>query len=246
MTLPTITQALYFNEGYFLLAGDRPYFLPHGKDKAYACRGERKELLGKVHHRLETRAADLKNYDLTYEFEDGKLIAARLIAGRTRSVGRQLSVDVLQTINDDLATGQMTLQNILPEPTLIRAARFEDGEYLLVIDHYRDSEFRSVLKGKPGAYEVIELSGGVQGGNSLYFTAKSGEEIRLPYGFGGPNNESPSYGGRFLQYLDPRGNHTLASLGVPVKANPPHLDPFCPELRNGTNPCTKPPTPPGP
>jgi hypothetical protein len=235
MSRPIITQVLFFPEGYFLMADDRPYFLPNGSDHAYAQRGERKELMGKIHLRLPTRAPDFKNYDLTYEYENGKLLAARLISPRGRSAGRQLSADIVAMINNDIAAGLIVLEEVKSSPSINRAANFPDGEMLIVVNDYEGAH-EVLFKGRPGAFEKIEIQSGLVGGNSLYYTTKAGEKIALPMGLTGPKfDDTPTFGDVVLTYTTVKNRFDLAALGIPVKQQAPHLDPFCPELRGGGN-----------
>lgn len=227
-----IDFVLQFPEGNFLIAGGTPYFLPEGSDKAYLGWGEKKELLGKFHHKLDTRAEDFKKYDLTYEVEDGALIAARLITPFNRSAGKLADEATVQKLNDDLENGRLELKGRTNPPHITRAAKFGDGRLLLLIDGLDKKERHTLLIGTPGNYEQVKLGSGVQGGNSFYYKTEDGVNLALPYGYGGPkHDEPPQYGDEYLAYIPVENAQDLAAFGINITPPAPHLDPFCKEMK---------------
>ncbi len=245
---PSINNVLEFPEGKFLLLGQGLYFLPHGHDKAYSCWGEQKELLGKIARTLETRAVDFKTYSVTYEFEDGQLLSARLISPRGRSVGVLADESLKKDLNDQLAAGLLTLVAKKNPPSIIRAARFADGRFLLLTENMDPASRdlgRMLLCGTHGNFQRIDNGSYIQGGNSFYFTATDGTRIGLPYGYGAPNhNEPPTYGDQELTYIKIKDPLDFTAFGISVPTQAPHLDPFCPELNPSRAP--KAPSPKGP
>jgi hypothetical protein len=230
-TNKVIDYVLKFPEGDFLIAGGAPYFMPEGSDKAYLGWGEKKELLGKFHHKIETRSEDFKKYDLTYEVEDGELIAARLITPFNRSAGKLADAATVAKLNDDLENGRLELQGRANPPHITRAAKFGDGRLLLLIDGLDKKERHTLLIGTPGNYEQIGLGSGVQGGNSFYYKTADGKDLALPYGYGGPkHDEAPQYGDEYLAYIPVDNAQDLAAFGVNITPPAPHLDPFCKEV----------------
>ncbi len=239
-----IDFVLQFPEGNFLIAGGTPYFMPEGGDKAYLGWGEKKELLGKFHHKLETRSEDFKKYDLTYEIEDGDLIAARLITPFNRSAGKLADDAAVAKLNDDLENGHLELKGRARPPHITRAAKFGDGRLLLLIDGLEKESRHTLLIGTPGNYEQIGLGSGVQGGNSFYYKTEDGTDLALPYGYGGPkHDEAPQYGNEYLAYIPVENAQDLAAFGVDFTAPDPHLDPFCKEMDGRKPPVAPKPAP---
>jgi len=226
-----IDYVLQFPEGNFLIAGGAPYFMPEGSDKAYLGWGAKKELMGKVHHNIETTSDKFKKYDLTYEIEDGALIAARLITPFNRSAGKLADDATLQKLNDDLQNDRLELRGRPNPPHITRAAKFGDGRLLLLVEGLEENTRHTLLIGQPGNYEQIKLTNGVQGGNSFYYKTEDGIDLALPYGFGGPQEgETPQYGDEYLGYLPLKDPHDFDSFGIDIAAADPHLDPFSKEL----------------
>jgi hypothetical protein len=230
MTAPAITYALIFPEGLFLIARGAPYYMPGLQhDKAYGSYGERKELFGKVHHQMLSRAPEFKKYDLTYEIEDSHLISARLHSRFGRSAGRLVPDSTVKMLNDRLAAGQLTLENYRNPPYVTRAAEFADGRQLLVVEGLDNG--RELFIGKPGAFEPVSIKTGIQGGNHLIYTTTDGVQIDLPGGFGDMSREKPTVGNELLRYIKVADAYDLAGMGLVVPQKAPHLDPFCPEVR---------------
>ncbi|TVQ84158.1 MAG: hypothetical protein EA357_03605 [Micavibrio sp.] len=223
-----IDFVLQFPEGNFLIAGGTPYFHPEGSDKAYLGWGEKKELLGKFHHKIETRAEEFKKYDLTYEVEDGELIAARLITPFNRSAGKLADEATVAKLNDDLENGRLELKGRARPPHITRAAKFGDGRLLLLVDGLKTESRHTLLVGTPGNYEEIGLKNGIQGGSSFYYKTENDTDLALPYG----NGETPQYGNEYLAYIPVDNAQDLAAFGVDFTAPDPHLDPFCKEMEN--------------
>ena len=230
-----IRIALEFPEGIFIFP-DRGgiYFMPDvDSDKAYLGWGEKKDLHGKIAHNLPTRSDKFKNYDVTYEIEDGSLLAARLITPFSRSAGKLLDEEDVKTIGARLKDGSLTLVRISEAPKVIRAARAGDGTTVVLVQSYKGPEgsLERTLYGGT-ADDLKPLSNCYsQGGNSFYFNLPDGTEVALPYGFGAPTpNEPPTFGGKLMAYLDIEDDKDPAAFGIKMDVPEPHLDPFCPEL----------------
>lgn len=245
---PQIDRALYFAEGTFLLVqGHGLYFLPHGHDKAYACRGEQKDLFGKTSHTMKSTDPAVQSYTLTYEIEDNQLIAARLITKAGRSKGTLLPTVAREALMQQMAQGRLQLQNIQQPAYIGCAARLPDGRTLLHIHNFPAKEHSSLWLGAPGTYDRLEIATGVQGGNSFYYKLKDGTNVDLPMDFGGgmPRGEQAKFGNDILAYLPTRhGRADFDAYGFAIQDPPPHLDPFSPELRARSTP--RPPAPKGP
>jgi hypothetical protein len=233
----TLKHAFEFPEGRFLISNDGgAYFLPDMHKTAYLAWGERKELAGKVCHALPTRAEDFKKYELTYEFEDGELLAARLISPRGRSKGVCAAKDVFNGLASALQTGALELRGKIDPPHIYRGAQFADGRMLLLAYNMPGSPHYSLLIGTPGDYKTLPTKTYLQGGSSFVFIMEDGTEIDLPSGLTGPNpHDKPTFGNELLRYVDLR-NKTLEEIGVKYESPAPHLDPFCPELNKQAAP----------
>ncbi len=225
-----LTHVLEFPEGTFLLIGRAPYFLPRGHDVAYLGYGEHTELLGKHGHKLPTRAAGFKKYDLTYEFEGSALLAARLISPLNRSKGVEASAETRQALAAALDSGALALRDRQDPPLIRRATQFIDGRMLLMMENMPGQDFRTLYVGKPGAFEQVPVKTYVQGGAHFIFTTVAGEKVDLPSGLMGPGpGDFPSWDDQPMGYI----NHErldFAKLGFTIPQAQPHLDPFCPEL----------------
>jgi hypothetical protein len=227
---PKLSHVLKFAEGTFLIVDGAPYFLAPDNSAAYLAYGRREELLGKVRHQPETRAAAFKTYDLTYEFEDGELIAARLISPLGRSKGAAACPTLTAQFAAAVESGRLPLQKKVQPPGIVRAARLVDGRTLLMLENMPGEDFRSLMIGKPGAFEKLPVKNYVQGGAHFIFALEDGGRIDLPSGLTGPGpGDFPSYNDEPMTYLDSR-RLDFAALGISVTRGKPHLDPFCPEL----------------
>jgi hypothetical protein len=225
-----LKHAFEFPEGRFLISNDGgAYFLPDMHKTAYLAWGERKELLGKIAHILPTRA-DFKKYELTYEFEDGALLAARLISPKGKSKGVCVAKDVFNDLAAALQTGALEVASKKEPARIVRAARLMDGRTLLMLENMPGEDFRTLRIGKPGAFEKLPTKTYIQGGAHFIFTLADGGRVDLPSGLTGPGaNDFPTYNDDPMTYLDHR-KLDLKQLGIDVEALAPHLDPFCPEL----------------
>jgi hypothetical protein len=236
-----INVAIEFPEGVFIVPKKGGiYFMPDvDSDKAYLGWGQKQELHGKFAHSLPTRSDQFENYDVTYEVEDGSLIAARLITPFSRSAGKLLEADKVKKIEAKLDSGDITLTNRTKAPSIIRAAKTGDGLTVVLVESYsgpKASLNRTLYVGQTGALKPVS-DNYVQGGNSFYFNLDDGTHVELPYGYGGPNpNEPPKYGDKLMAYLDIQDSNDLKAFGIHMDAPEAHLDPFCPELKNSPKP----------
>jgi hypothetical protein len=82
--------------------------------------------------------------------------------------------------------------------------------------------------GTPGHYEKVDAKLSVQGGNSMYYTMACGGKIELPYGYGGPNGETPTYDGQNLKYLDVESGEDPATFGPDLSSDLKVREPFPP------------------
>lgn len=245
---PTLQRALYFAEGTFLMMKQGGvYFLPHGHRKAYSCRGEEKDLFGKTSHTMTSTNKEVGKFTLTYEFEGDTLIAARLITQAGRSKGTALPKASLAMLDRQLQDGSMTLVRPVPAPALCSVSRLPDGQFLLHVQYLPGhQDMDALLLGTPGAYRTLEIAGGIQGGNSHYFTLTDGTRVELPRAFGGGTRpgEFPKFGADIITYLPQEGGEKdFVTYGLAIEKPAPHLDPFSPELKR---PAPRGPAPKGP
>ncbi len=237
----SVKMVLEFPEGLFLIPNNGGiYFMPDAdSDKAYLGYGEKKELHGKFAHKLPTRSDAFEKYDVTYEVEDGDLLAARLITPFSRSAGKFLDEASTKKIEAKLQDGSLTLVNRSDAPRIIRAAKAGDGTMAVLVESHEGptgSLERTLYGGTEGNLEPLTNSY-VQGGNSFYFSLDDGTRVELPYSLGGPrHDEPPKYGDKLMAYLNVEDSEDLAAFGIEKDAPDPHLDPFCPELGNTPQP----------
>ncbi len=250
-----ITLALTFDKGTFIeVNGSNLYFIPsEGGDKAYMCQGSRSELMGKVHRELQTQSTDSSifppsrtnrksTYDLTYEVEDGELISARLIAPGIKTKGNLADPMLVQVLEDDLENGRLTLVRKENPPAISRLAKFNDGELLILVSGLDKDSRHTLLKGTPGNFEKIEITNGIQGGNSLYYKTLDGKRVDFPYSLSGPKrSEPPIFDDRVLEYVTDYDAHDLDTFGIAYAKPEPHLDPFYrPDLSISAKPRLRP------
>jgi hypothetical protein len=228
----TLKHAFEFPEGRFLISEQGgAYFMPDLHKAAYAAQGARKELAGKFSHELQTRSESFDKYRLTYEFEDGELLAARIISPFGRSKGTLVAKDVFNDLAAGLASGAIETRQKTEPPHIYRAAQFADGRMLLLAYNMPGIPHYSLLIGKPGDFKPLPIQTYAQGGSSFIFTGADGTSIDLPSGLTGPSpHHKPTYGNELLHYVDISGK-SLEDLGIQYQSPAPHLDPFCPELR---------------
>jgi hypothetical protein len=238
-----VRLGLQFPEGIFLVtAADSIYFMPTiESDKAYMGWGQKNELHGKIARSFDTRAQDFKKYDVTYEVEDGDLIAARLMSPFSRSAGVLLSDVEMLNIQMRISMGFLSLLKPSNPPRILRAAIAGDDTMAVLVEYDFGPDARlerTLYGGKKGALEPL-TNNYVQGGNSFYFNLDDGTKVALPYGMGAPKgDEPPKYGDTLMAYLEIKDPEDLAAFGIDLGLDKiePHLDPFCPELAKPPQP----------
>ena len=228
MTAPKkIDYILEFPEGDFLIVNNAPYFMPQDSDKAYMGWGARKELMGKIHHEIGTQSDQFEKFDLTYEVEDDSLIAARLITPFSRSAGKLGNDEKIAKLESAIEDGSLELMGQPKKPFICRAANFEDGRTILLMENIEEGKRHTLLVGTPNNYEKVEITNGVQGGCSFYYQTEDKQRVEFPYGFGGPQpGEPPMFGDEELTYIDVKDETDFEAFGVEVNGPEPHLDPF--------------------
>lgn len=232
MSNQKIDTILEFPEGDFLIAGQGIYFMQEGADKAYLGWGPQNELKGKIHRELPTRSEQFKKYDVTYEIEDGALIAARLITPFNKSAGKLAAPEKLQDLNLKLQNGTLELKGKYNPPSISCAATLPTGETLLVVQGLKEEAWQdSLFVGQPGNLQEFTLTNGVQGGNrSIWTVAETGDKLEYDYQGYSRGREKPFYGDYIMTYIDIDNFEDLAQFDLDVDQPEPHLDPFCPEL----------------
>lgn len=231
MTQPRIQFALDFPQGHILFAeGGGSYFLPRDSMDAFQIWGERKELFGKNAISVAAdRAAGTPAFSVVYEFsENGALTDARLVSGSATLRGRLADAETLNNLNGALAQNALNLwsrRDTQPE-RVYNAARFADGRLLIQM-----SSSSALYIGTPGQYEKVDAQLTIQGGGSKYYRTPDGGQINLPYGYGGPNGEIPTFKGEPMNYIPVNDNGNPAQFGLELAEGLKHLTPFCPEVQ---------------
>jgi len=243
MTQPRVQFALDFPQGHILFLGNQgAYFLPHHSMDAFQIWGERKELFGKNAITVRgDRTTGAESYSVVHEFaNDGKLLDARLVGTAATFHGQLADAETINNLNGALAQNALNLHSVRDtEPDRIfNAARFADGRLLIQL-HNRNE----LYIGTPGNFEKVDAQLYVQGGNSMYYRTPEGEKIDLPYGYGGPNGEAPSFKGEFLAYIKVNDNGDPAQFGLEIKRGIKHLSPFSPEVAVNQKPAAPQPKP---
>lgn len=241
MSTAQIRFALDFPQGHILfIENSGAYFLPRHSMDAFQVWGERKELFGK--HAIsvrEDRSAQTQAYNVVYEFSDsGALTDARLISKDQTVRGTLADQDTLNSLNGALAQKALTLytQRDTEPDSVFNAARFADGRLLIQLMNRNE-----LYIGTPGNFTKVDAQLYVQGGNSMYYRTPEGEQIDLPYGFGGPRHgEIPTFKGEPLIYIDTKDGNP-AQFGLDLARGVKHLNPFSPELVSAHTP--RPPQP---
>ena len=230
MAQPRVQFALDFPQGHILfLENQGAYFLPRHSMDAFPIWGERKELFGKNAINVQAdRSAGTEGYSIVHEFsETGQLSDARLVSKTQTFRGTLADTETLNSLNGALAQNALTLHSMQDmEPDCVfNAARFADGR-LLVQLHNRNE----LYIGTPGNFEKVDARMYVQGGNSMYYRTPAGEEINLPYGYGGPNNETPTFKGEPIAYIQVKDNCNPAQFGLQIDRGIKPLSPFSAEV----------------
>jgi len=245
----TVKHALRFPEGLFLLTqNDGLYFLPDGHDTAYQCYGEKKELHGKIARSMKSTNPAVKSYDIAYELDEGQLLSARLITRTTRSKGVLVDDAERDALAQRFTDGSINVRTAHGGPHLCSVSRLPDGQSLIQVRQLPGHGYETLLLGKPGAYKVLDIGTGIQGGNSFYFTLKDGTRVSLPSDFSGnvPRGEAASFGDQPLVYERlTRTEQDFVTYGLESVLPGPHLDPFSPELAKPA-PAPRGPAPKGP
>ncbi len=205
------------------------YFQPKDSKDAFIVWGERKELFGK-HAVTVAKNRDTGNagYSVVYEFENNALVDARLVSPSETVRGALLDNAGLQALNAQLAAGDIKLYGNRDTELakVFNVAAFADGRQLIQLMNKNE-----LYLGTPGNFEKLDAKLFVQGGNSMYYKLATGESINLPYGYGGPNHEVPTFAGEPMKYLDVRAGEDPAKLGLNLKGGVTPLDPFSPQLK---------------
>ncbi len=244
----TIKFGLDFPQGQILFmdndGGNGAYFLPHQGAEGFMIWGERKELFGKNALSV-ARGEDVQTpYTLVHEFnEAGALTDARLIANNQTTRGALMDTATAQALNEAISKETVKLYGYqdLQKPRVFNAARFPDGRLLIQMHNKNELYLGSPETG----YEKVDARLHVQGGNSLYYKTPAGENIDLPYSFGGPRHgEPPMYKGIELSYIDVKGNGEPAQFGLNFNDGHTPLNPFSPGLPQKV--AAKPAAPKGP
>ena len=190
---------------------------------------EREELFGK--HAISVGKGDdgAKPYSVVYEFNDvGALIDARLVSGTETARGVLADAKTVQDLSAAIASGALTLY--APRDTepskIFNVAQFPDGRLLVQLMNKNE-----LYIGKPGSYEKLDATLQAQGGCSMYYKAASGETIHLPWGYGGPNHETPTFGDQELLYnLKYKTGSDPSAAGLDLSGGIVALTPFSPGL----------------
>ena len=232
MTTPRIKFAIDFPQGHVLFMENQgAYFLPHHGLDAFQIYGERKELFGKnaITVRANKDTGDTE-YNVVHEFAaDGTLGDARIVTRGQTTHGKLADAETVNNLNGALAQNAITLRSTSDtEPDRIfNAARFSDGRLLLQLMNRNE-----LYIGTPGNFEKVDAQLYVQGGNSMYYRTPDGQKIDLPYGYGGPNHETPSFKGEYIGYVKVNGNGDPAQFGLTIdRGTPKHLSPVSPEVQ---------------
>ncbi len=232
MTTPRVKFAIDFPQGHVLFMENQgAYFLPHHGLDAFQIYGERKELFGKnaITVRANQTTGDAE-YNVVHEFAgDGSLSDARLVTRGQTIHGKLADAETVNNLNGAFAQGGITLRNTqdTQPDTIFNAARFSDGRLLLQL-HNRNE----LYIGTPGPFEKVDAQLYVQGGNSMYYRTPDGQQIDLPYGYGGPNHETPSFKGEYIAYIKVEKNGDPAQFGLTIdRGIPKHLSPVSPEVQ---------------
>lgn len=235
MTAERIKFAIDFPQGHILFTDKQGmYFLPHHGLDAFQIYGERKELFGKHAATVRTnKSTGDAEYSVVHEFAgDGSSLSdARIITRGQTTHGKLADAETVNSLNGALAQNAITLRSTRDtEPdTIFNAARFSDGRLLLQLMNRNE-----LYIGTPGNFEKVDAQLYVQGGNSMYYRTPAGEQIDLPYGYGGPNNETPSFKGEYIAYIKLNGNDP-AQFGLTIdRGIPKHLSPVSPEVQPET------------
>lgn len=244
MNAPRVKFALDFPQGHVLFTETQgAYFLPHHGLDGFQIYGERKELFGKnaITVRANPSTGD-GEYSVVHEFTpSGQLSDARLVTRGQTFHGTLADAETVNNLNGALAQKAITLHNqqdTQPD-RIFNAACFSDGRLLLQL-HNRSE----LYIGTPGNFEKVDAQLVVQGGNSMYYRTPAGEDISLPYGYGGPNHETPSFKGEYIAYIKVSGDGDPAQFGLTIdRGIPKHLSPVSPEVQPVAT--AKPPAGPG-
>lgn len=227
-TKPEIKFALNFPQGLILMTNTGgAYFMPHTGTDAFSVYGERKELFGKNAITVsENRDTGAGGYSIVYEFGNNNALAdARLVKKGETFRGTLVDDKIITALNDAVAQDKIKLythQDTQP-PKVYNVARFADGRLLVQMHDWQ------LYIGTPGNFTKVDAEGTVQGGGSRYYKLKNGGEIALPYGYGGPNGEIPTFDGEEMNWIKIQSDDP-ARIGLVFPEGIKHLDPFSPQL----------------
>ena len=219
------------------------YFQPYQSAEAFMVWGERKELFGK--HAISVAKSDSVEtpYSVVYEFADGGALTDARLVSKTETARGVLADDkTVQSLDTAIASGALTLY--APRDTepgkIFNVAQFPDGRWLVQLMNKNE-----LYLGKPGSYEKLDAQLQAQGGCSMYYKAATGENIHLPWGYGGPNHETPTFGEQDLVYnLKIKTGADPKEAGLDLTDGLLALNPFSPGLP--AKPQAPAPKPPGP
>ena len=239
-----IKFALEFPQGNMLfMKNNGIYFLPHQSAEAFQVYGERKELFGKNAVNVSKSATNPVAYNLVYEFaENGAMQDARIVTQTETSRGALLDGKTVQALSAALAAGQITMYDTsdTQPPSVYNAARLNDGRILIQM-----SGKNELYLGTPGGqYEKLDAHLYVQGGCSMYYKFPDGATVELPWGFGGPNHETPKFKGEAMAYVTQRSGEDPMKYGLDLSGGVAHISPFTPGLPQ--KPATQPAAPKAP
>jgi hypothetical protein len=205
--------------------------------------GERKELFGKNAVTIkEDKKAGNGGYSVVYEFgENGSLKDARLVKGEETVYGRHVDEQTFKKLSDALAQDKINLHNVQDTQlsTVFNAASFADGRVLIQLLNKNE-----LYLGTAGNFKKLDATLQVQGGNSMYYKTAAGDNIALPYSYGGPGpNDVPSFNDEELEYLPIQSGSDPKALGLEIPEGTKVLDPFSPEVLAKAKPLSKPSPP---
>ncbi len=220
-----IKFALEFPQGSILMtATGGAYFNPSNSTDAFMVYGERKELFGKNAITVsQDRTTGAGGYSVVYEFAANDY---RLMKGNETVRGTLADDATVACLNQALAQNKIKLytpQDTRPA-TVYNVARFADGRLLIQLANKSE-----LYLGKDGDFKKLDAIPTLQGGGSKYYKLTTGEQIALPYGYGGPNGEIPTFNGEELIWLNVKSGEDPAKFGLKIEAGVAPLDPFSPK-----------------
>lgn len=173
--------------------------------------------MGKHHYPL-TSESGIK-YDLTFEYDDGEFIAARLIHGTYKSKGTNVIPENVAKMNVHLNNGTFELVEKISEPKVTQAARFSDGRLLLLVNGLLDRKGDVLfIQQDDKSFKKVKLKNGIGSSRTVQYMTEDNVKIVFERG------QQVTYGDRLLAVE--KDVAPLNAYGIKVEKPPKHHDPF--------------------